>query len=72
LDDGRPRGSHGSTAESQVPLIMAGSGVRSGTTVHAASLVDVAPTVAALLGATPPVDAQGSALAHVLGDPHGA
>lgn len=70
LDDGGVRGSHGSTAESQVPLFLAGSGVRAGAPVHAASLVDVAPTVAALLGAQPPADAQGRALRQVIVGPH--
>ncbi len=72
LDDGKPRGSHGSTSESHIPLILAGSGVRSGAPVNGASLVDVAPTVAALLGVTPPADAQGQALHQVLGGVHGA
>jgi len=72
LDDGKPRGSHGSTAESHIPLILAGSGVRSGAPVNGAGLVDVAPTVAALLGVTPPANAQGRALHQVLGGAHGA
>ncbi len=72
LDDGKPRGSHGSTAESHIPLILAGSGVRPGAPVNGAGLVDVAPTVAALLGVTPPTDAQGRALHQVLGGAHGA
>ncbi len=66
LDDGKPRGSHGSTAESKVPLILAGSGVRRGAPLHGASLVDVAPTVAALLGASAPADAQGHVLRQLL------
>ncbi len=71
LDDGRIRGSHGSTAESLVPLVLAGSGVRRGAPLRAAGLVDVAPTIAALLGVRPPADAQGRALRQVLAGAHG-
>jgi len=68
LDDDRVRGSHGSTAESQVPLVLAGSGIRSGAPLLASSLVDVAPTVAALLGVRGPADAQGRVLRQALND----
>jgi arylsulfatase A-like enzyme len=63
LDDGMERGSHGSTFERSVPLVMAGAGVRPRRRgVHGASLVDVAPTIAALLGTPPPTQAQGRPL----------
>jgi len=67
LDDGKQRGSHGSTFERTVPLVLSGAGVR--TRRHGApraSLVDVAPTIAALLGAAPPAQAQGRPLAGLL------
>ena len=69
LDDGNVRGSHGSTFERAVPLVLAGRGVRRHRGGAAnASLVDVAPTIAALLGLPPPAAAQGRAL-HALLDP---
>ena len=46
----------------RVPLLIAGAGVRVGAVPKGASLVDVAPTIAALLGLRPPADAQGRAL----------
>jgi len=67
LDDGTERGSHGSTFELSVPLIIAGAGVRRRRRgIHRASLVDVAPTIAALLAAAPPAQAQGGALRALL------
>jgi arylsulfatase A-like enzyme len=67
LDDGKERGSHGSTFELSVPLIIAGAGVRPRRGgVRRASLVDVAPTIAALLAATPPAQAQGRPLRALL------
>ncbi len=69
LDDGRERGAHGSTFERAVPLVLAGAGVRRHHGGAAgASLVDVAPTIAALLGVPPLAAAQGGAL-HALLDP---
>lgn len=67
LDDGKPRGSHGSTFEHSVPLVLAGAGVRRRRhgAPHA-SLVDVAPTIAALLGVAPPAQAQGGPLPGLL------
>jgi arylsulfatase A-like enzyme len=50
----------------RVPLLIAGAGVRVGAVPRDARLVDVAPTIAALLGARPPADAQGRALAESL------
>ncbi len=64
--EGTSRGAHGSTREMRVPLLMAGSGVRVGAGPKDAKVVDVAPTIAALLGVRPPVDAQGRALAESL------
>ena len=69
LDDGKERGSHGSTFELSVPLVVAGAGIRPRHRgVRRASLVDVAPTIAALLAASPPAQAQGRPL-HALLDP---
>ena len=65
-EEGTSRGAHGSTREMKVPLLIAGAGVRVGASPKDAKLVDVAPTIAALLGARPPVDAQGRAFAESL------
>jgi arylsulfatase A-like enzyme len=72
LDDGNERGAHGSTFERSVPLVLAGAGVRSrGRGARRASLVDVAPTIAALLGTAPPAQAQGRALHALLDESYG-
>jgi arylsulfatase A-like enzyme len=63
-----PRGGHGSTLEMRVPLLISGAGVRVGGVPRNAGLVDVAPTIAALLGARPPADAQGRALDELLNE----
>ena len=60
------RGGHGSTLESRVPLLIAGAGIRAGAVPRNPRLVDVAPTIAALLGAHPPADAQGRVLGELL------
>jgi arylsulfatase A-like enzyme len=63
-----PRGGHGSTLEMRVPLLIAGAGLRTGVVPRKPGLVDVAPTIAALLGARAPADAQGRALDELLGE----
>ncbi|MDQ3428700.1 MAG: hypothetical protein M3479_01985, partial [Actinomycetota bacterium] len=60
------RGGHGSTREMRVPLLISGAGVRVGAVPRNAGLVDVAPTIATLLGARPPADAKGRALVESL------
>ncbi len=49
-------GGHGGTEREvlEVPLIMAGAGIVPGAVVRDARLIDIAPTVAALLGIPPP------------------
>lgn len=49
-----------------VPLIMAGAGIRSGAAIERASLLDVAPTAAALLGLPAPGHGLGKTLTDVL------
>jgi hypothetical protein len=58
------RGGHGGVEPEvmSVPLILAGAGVKAGATVYDAHLVDIAPTVAALLG----LPAPGHGLGHTL------
>jgi phosphonoacetate hydrolase len=63
-DQGGHRGEHGSldVVQARAPLVLAGKGVRAdGMVPRAARLVDVAPTVTALLGCAPAAD--GNALA---------
>jgi arylsulfatase A-like enzyme len=70
FSDAPPEGglaaAHGSTREMRVPLLLAGAGVRRGVEPRDARLVDVAPTICALLGARTPKDAQGRALEEAL------
>ncbi len=65
-EEGASRGGHGSTQEMRVPLLISGAGVRTGAVPKDARLVDVAPTIAALLGVRPPADAQGRVLDELL------
>jgi hypothetical protein len=62
------RGGHGGLEPEavQVPLVMAGAGVRPGATIEGAQLQDVAPTVARLLGLPPPGHALGRTLVEAL------
>jgi predicted AlkP superfamily pyrophosphatase or phosphodiesterase len=64
---GGTRGAHGSTKEMRVPLLLSGMGFRRGVAPHDARLVDVAPTICALLGVRPPGDAQGRILSESTG-----
>ena len=65
-EGGASRGGHGSTQEIRVPLLISGAGVRAGAVPKDARLVDVAPTIAALLGVRSPADAQGRVLDELL------
>jgi predicted AlkP superfamily pyrophosphatase or phosphodiesterase len=67
-EEGAPQGGHGSILEMRVPLLIAGAGVRVGGVPREPGLVDVAPTIAALLGVRPPADAQGRALDELLNE----
>lgn len=53
----------------RVPLVMAGAGVRRGAAIEAPRLVDLAPTIAALLGTPPPRHALGRCLVEALAMP---
>ncbi len=65
-EEGASRGGHGSTREMCVPILISGAGDRAGAVPKDARLVDVAPTIAALLGVRPPADAQGRVLDELL------
>ncbi|MBP9208479.1 MAG: alkaline phosphatase family protein [Kofleriaceae bacterium] len=62
------RGGHGGVEPEvmQVPLVLAGAGVRVGATIDGARLIDVAPTVAALLGVPAPGHGLGRTLTELL------
>lgn len=62
-------GLHGTTREIEIPLFLSGAGIRRGASPQNPGLVDVAPTIAALLDVRPPADAQGRALTESLGVP---
>ncbi len=61
-------GGHGGDERevSNVPLVLAGKGIVPGATARDAQLIDVAPTVAALLGVPAPRHAEGRALVELL------
>ncbi|MFN7972375.1 MAG: alkaline phosphatase family protein [Acidobacteriota bacterium] len=50
----------------RIPFVLAGAGVERGATIPEAHNVDVAPTVAALLGADAPAQAEGTTIAGAL------
>ncbi|HEY1550833.1 MAG TPA: alkaline phosphatase family protein [Kofleriaceae bacterium] len=62
------RGGHGGIAPeaTQVPLVMAGAGIRRGAVIDHPRLIDVAPTVAALLGIAAPGHGLGRTLVEAL------
>lgn len=57
-----PRGVHGLTETLSVPLVLAGAGVRPDTPPQSPRHIDLAPTMAALLGIQPPSGSQGRVL----------
>jgi len=67
FDKGPVAAMHGSPwrYDTHVPIIFLGPGIRSQTIHHLVHPVDVAPTMAALLGMTPPSSAQGTPLEEV-------
>jgi len=69
LVNNRPRGtSHGSPHgyDTQVPIVFYGADVRPGRRFEAARTVDIAPTIAELLGLTPPPGIDGRSLTPLL------
>lgn len=57
-----PAGAHGTTRELHVPLVIAGAGVRPHAAPEGPRHIDVAPTIAALLGFDGPAGADGRVL----------
>jgi predicted AlkP superfamily pyrophosphatase or phosphodiesterase len=68
FDKGPVKAMHGSPwrYDTHVPIIFMGPGIRSQRVARRVHPVDVAPTIAALLGMTPPGAAQGSSLEELL------
>lgn len=68
FDEGPIVGMHGTPwrYDTHVPIIFAGPGIAAQTIQRLVHPVDVAPTIAALLGMTPPGSAQGSPLVEAL------
>ncbi|HZY66578.1 MAG: alkaline phosphatase family protein [Actinomycetota bacterium] len=60
-------GAHGSMEEMQVPLLFSGAGFRQDAAPRDPQIVDMAPTICALLGVRPPKDAHGRALLETVG-----
>lgn len=56
------------TDSNQVPLVWFGAGIKKGTTLKPTSATDVVPTIAALLGITPPNSSTGEVIEELL--PH--
>lgn len=54
------------TADAQVPLIIFGAGIKGGAVADAASPLDIAPTIAALLGVEAPAFSEGKPLTGAL------
>lgn len=60
------RGRHGTTQDLDVAFLISGSGVRPGRSLQDPQLIDIAPTIARLLGAPAPADSEGRVLAEAL------
>jgi arylsulfatase A-like enzyme len=74
LPPGEWKGAHGSREELSVPLVIAGRGFLSEAVPTDPAIIDVAPTIAALLGVEPPRQAQGRAWTEAMDSalrPHG-
>jgi Type I phosphodiesterase / nucleotide pyrophosphatase len=61
-------GRHGATTELELPLVLAGAGVLPGVEPTHPRHVDIAPTIAALLGIAPPSGTQGRVLTKSIPD----
>ena len=69
FDKGPVTGMHGSpwNYDTHVPIIFSGPGISSGITYRRVQPADVAPTLAALMGMSPPASSQGSVIPEVFG-----
>lgn len=64
--EGAEKGAHSTLAEMRGPLVIAGAGVRPGVQPVRPRVIDVIPTVSALLGADPPAHADGRVLHEIM------
>lgn len=71
FDEGPVADMHGSpwNYDTHVPVVFAGAGVQAGVIRREVQPADVAPTLAALLGMSPPASAQGTVLPEVFAEP---
>jgi arylsulfatase A-like enzyme len=71
FDKGPVAGMHGSpwNYDTHVPVIFAGSNIDAKIIYRRIQPADVAPTLSALLGMSPPASAQGTVLPEVFGEP---
>ena len=62
------RGYHGGFTESEwhIPLIVSDPGIKSGARLDDCEIIDLAPTLSALLGGTPPQQGEGRVLWEIL------
>jgi len=69
FDKGPVTGMHGSpwNYDTHVPVIFYGPEISSGITYRRVQPADVAPTLSALMGMSPPASSQGSVLPEVFG-----
>jgi arylsulfatase A-like enzyme len=69
FDKGPVTGMHGSpwNYDTHVPVIFSGPGISTGITYRRVQPADVAPTLATLMGMSPPASSQGSVLPEVFG-----
>jgi arylsulfatase A-like enzyme len=70
FDEGPVASMHGSpwNYDTHVPVVFAGPGIPATVVHRQVQPADVAPTLAALLGMTPPASAQGTVLPEVMAD----
>ncbi|WP_369374998.1 alkaline phosphatase family protein [Promicromonospora sp. Populi] len=59
-------GRHGATTELRIPLVLAGAGVQPGAHPYRPRHIDIAPTISALLGYSPPSASEGRVLREAL------
>jgi predicted AlkP superfamily pyrophosphatase or phosphodiesterase len=57
--------------DAQVPLVLYGAGIKSGTVGKSSSPADIAPTVASLLGINAPPISEGDVLSEAIAQPYG-
>jgi predicted AlkP superfamily pyrophosphatase or phosphodiesterase len=69
FDKGPVTGMHGSpwNYDTHVPVVFTGPGIHAGTVYRSVQPADIAPSIAAFLGMSPPASAQGTVLPEIFG-----